>query len=160
MKPLPLPQARQVWQALFRAGVNLSEAQWQAWADAQLLDEQTPPSWLLALSTAQSRGAALAAVEHDIGLESECTLDAEALVIGLVVERHLRGELSLDGMWGNLREVADIAEFLDSGKWKGYGSEAVVRGEQSDPLSIRLLTPVASFASEKLSSLLSVVAKV
>ena len=147
---MPLHEARQIWRALLLAGVEVPSAQWQEWADAQLLVEQEPVPWLLALSTAPSTGTALAALEHDIGLEAECSLDPAALVIGFVVERHRRGELSHESMWVRLREVADIAQFLDSGKWMRYGTEVEVQEAQADSSFIRCLTPVASYAIEKL----------
>lgn len=155
MKSLPLHEARQVWRALFRAGVEVPATQWQAWSDARLPVEQEPPSWLLALSTCQSSGSALTALEQDIGFEAECSLDPEALAIGFVVMRQLRGELTLEGMWAKLCEVSDVAEFLDSGKWKSYESEEAAQEVPRDPPSVPCLSPVASYASEKLFLLLS-----
>jgi hypothetical protein len=155
MKPLLLVEARQVWRAALRAGVKVTAAQWQAWADARLIREQAPAPWLLALSLAHSSGSALEAVECDIGLEAACWLDPEALVIGFVIERYLNGEVSLEAMWAHLGEVADVAEFMDSGKWKRYAAEGSISEWLHVPEPVRCLMPVASFARENLSSLLS-----
>ncbi|WP_374673693.1 hypothetical protein [Ideonella sp.] len=106
------------------------------------------------LSTASSSVEALAAVEQDVGLEVEHWLDPEALLIGFVVGRHLRGELSTDAMWAKLDQVADVAEFLDSGKWKKYSAQVKAQGEPFESGAMRNLSLVASFANAKLSLLL------
>jgi len=155
-----LHEARQVWRAVLRAEAQIHVHQWQTWADSQVLSVQEPPAWVLRLSTAGSRKTALAAVEQDIGREVESELDPDALLIGFVVARHLRGELSTEAMWVKLNQTADVAEFLDSGKWQRYSVEVEAQGEPCESVAMRSLSQVASFANAKLSLLLSSPAEV
>jgi hypothetical protein len=155
MNRLSLWEARQLWRALLQSETEIQPSQWQAWADGQLMSTQTPPFWVTALSTSGSREAALAVVEHDIGLDAEHPLDPQALLIGLVVERHLQGRLSSEAMWAKLRQVVDVPEFIDSGKWREYSTKGEAYGDSSSSSVLRLLSPIASFASAKVSSLLS-----
>jgi hypothetical protein len=142
-----LAQARLVWRALLLAEAPLEVERWTSWAEATILKGETaPPDWLSSLAVAYTREAALAAVSSGIGLEvggSE-SLDPQSLVIGFVVGRHVAGELSAKEMWAKLAQVADVAEFLDSGKWRPYAGPAV-GGQVLSPLLS--LLPVAHFAN-------------
>lgn len=146
MSPSPLAQARHVWHALFLAGVRIEADRWVAWADARIASgADAPADWLCLLSQAQVPEAAHAAVSEGIGLEdaTEALICRQSLVIGLVVGRHLAGEITSEDMWVKLNEV-DVAEFLDSGKWRQYATSI---GEcDAPPTPLHCLLPVARFA--------------
>jgi hypothetical protein len=144
-----LAQARLVWSALLLSGVPLGVERWTSWADANILaSDIAPPEWLSSLAVAQTREAALAATSAGLGLEAAGneSLDPQTLVIGFVVGRHVAGELNTKEMWSKLAEVADIAEFLDSGKWRPY-TDPSANGLAPSPL--HYLIPVATFANEQ-----------
>lgn len=155
MNSTMLVQARHVWSALFRAGVPVKSERWVSWADTCISESaDAPPAWLCSLALASTPEAASVAVSGGLGLEgaTDATLDSQALVIGFVVGRHLAGQVTTEEMWAKLAEVADVAEFLDSGKWRQYAATV----EASSPLSspLQCLTPMACFAHEQAAALL------
>ena len=157
MSAFPLSEARSLWFALLSSGAPCSASWWRDWADAQILySDATPPSWMCDLSIASTHDEALRAVAADIGYDKPSTSNVEELLIGFVAGRYFNGELPFDAMWTKLCELTDIAEFLDSGRWEPY---AITSGNRSRAPASDVATwlrPVASFADQQASSLLSV----
>jgi len=155
---LPLQsEARLVWSALLRSGSPCDESRWRGWADAQILQGRgTPPMWLIDLSVASTHHEAQRAVDTDFGLDGCSITDREALIIGFVAGRYFNGELPLEAMWFKLRELTDIAEFLDSGRWKLNAAIRSGTPRASTQDMTACLKPAASFAFQKAFSLLAV----
>ncbi len=133
-RPGRLFQARQLWALLLRSGTPCEGHRWRTWADAQIRDEvAVAPSWVLLLLTAATRDQANDALGEDLGLDVAKypgqVFEGDALTIGFVFARYLDGEFSLDEMWAELRRTVDIAEFIDSGKWRRWHG---IYGEDSD----------------------------
>ena len=155
MNSKSLAKSRQIWHALLIADVSVEAAQWITWADASILEyHEAPPDWLCSLALASTRKAATIAVSEGVGLDEypDALFDCTSLVIGFVVSRVLTGQLTSAEMWEKLAEVADVAEFLDSGAWRQYAMTTNAISPTASPF--QCLLPVAQFAIEQASILL------
>jgi hypothetical protein len=131
---------------------------WRKWADARIRAELAAiPSWVLALSLADTRDEARKVLEEDLGLDVAMypgqVFEGDALTIGFVVARYLDGELSRDEMWAELRRTVDIAEFIDNGSWRRW--HGIYGEDAEDPLAadagwIRHLAWLAVHSENKL----------
>jgi hypothetical protein len=85
-----------------------------AWADRQVLDLESPPTWLLDLCLARTKEEAFGALyqahyrcEELAGSFGPVTLDSHGLYLGILYVRHEQGELSLAEL---LRMAGDYAD--------------------------------------------------
>lgn len=150
MTPNELFGARIIWSHLLHFD-NAGLLDWRRWAAEAILDiDFVAPFWLCELTVAQSSQAALECVREGIGgyrnLETD-EIDEESLLFGLSylwLARHK----SADEAWRTMADFGDLADYVDSGRWRQYQSnrEVDTTGMSPEQLTSAVFRPVAAYA--------------
>lgn len=152
MTPNELSKTRIIWSYILRLE-NASLLNWRAWAEDVMQEMRfVVPFWLCELSSAPSVQAALDCVRDGLGQEyadfAGDEIDEISLLFGLMYLRFARGKDSANEAWRVLREVGDVAEYIDSGHWRLFqkNREIDIVGSPLDARTSTIFRPVAAYA--------------